>query len=459
MAKVQTKEPRKPKTGEQTKRQIPVSNVAGMVSTMTGFGQAPRGSYKTYRQMRANPTVALARAVAFAPIRTASWSIVADDDVPDDYVEFIEKQVKSFWPSFIKSVLFSLDYGWMPFEKVWAVVENRLVYEKIKPLLVDKTIPMVDKDTGRDAGLRQLDVNLPPENCFTYTYDKEFDNIFGRPRHENIRTSAWNQWQEISENRGKYAKKTSGIIPMVEYPEGTGRDAAGIEKPNFELAKNVLENLGRGNGVAMPNTMAAFAGDLARSGIDISKLKAWHISFLEGKGNHARGYSDTLRHLESLLMRGWLVPERTATEGQFGTKAESETQSEIALIIADLDFLDIIAETNIGLINPLVIYNFGSRYKDKIRLERGGIDPILRAFFKEIIKSILGEKSNIDLFLNWIDVNSLIDSVGLPKAQEKITTDETKAKAVEKKEKDDIEESKSGKLERFVRSVFRRPPK
>jgi len=460
MAK-QNQKPKLPEKGERTKTQTYVADVAGVISSFAGYGQAAIGTYKTYRTMRANPTIALARSVATAPIRTAMWSVVTADEVPEDIKVLVEKQIGSVWSQLIKNVLYALDYGWSPFEKVWNINdEGKLIYEKLKPLLVDVSVPLVDKKTGVFEGIRNMDVDLPPVKCFVFTYDGEAGNIFGRSRHENIRRTAWHHWQEISERRGKYAKKTAGIIPIVEYPEGEGQDETGSTKSNWELAKKVLSNLGMGNGVAMPNTMAAFAGDLARSGIDITQLKAWHIEFLESKGAHARGFTDMLRHLESLMMRGWLIPERAATEGQYGTKAESETQAELALVIADLVFLDILEEVSKQIVNPLVTYNFGQHYKDSVWLERGSIDPIQRIFFKEIIKAVLGEKSNIDLFLQWIDVNSLLDTVGLPKATEKIPTEENISKKKEQtddeKNREDIEEqSRSpGRMEKWVRKIF-----
>lgn len=413
---------KKPLAGEETKRQVLTGTVSGFAESFAGFGALSKGTYLTYRKMRSNPTIALARAVATAPIRTAKWNIAADDNVPEEHTEFIESQAKVFWPEFIRQLLFALDYGWMPFEKVWDVnKDGRYIYRKLKPLFVDKTRIRIDNKTGAFAGVKNQDALLDPNKCFIFTYDGEAGDFYGRSRHENIRTTAWKEWEDTRERRGKYFRKIAGILPMVEYPMGETKNKDGMIKDNYELAETLLKHLGQGNGVAMPNTLSQWAGDLARSGVDISQLKAWHISFLETKGTHGRNFTDTLRHIESLLMRGWLVPERAATEGQYGTKAESQTQGGLALVIADLLFEDIIRTVNWYIINPLIVYNFGFEFENTIRLEPAGIDPLVREFFKKVVEKVLTTPANIGLFQDWIDMDALLEDVGLPKSQQTVT--------------------------------------
>lgn len=420
---------KKPQTSEETGRQIQFSDVLGFISTFKGFGPPPAGLYKVYRQMRRNPTVALARALATAPVCTASWGISADDEATDDQVAFIEKEIESIWPEFLRNTLMALDYGWAPFEKVWEEKDGKWHYKKLKPLLVDITNVLVDKDTGGFKGIKQVafakNVELAPEYCFVFTHDGEAGDLYGRSRHENIRETAWHHWGEIAKRRAGYASKVAGITPLIEYPEGKSYDKSGAEQDNFDLAVKVLTQLGQGHGVAMPNTFSKWAEDLTRSGVDIGKLKAWQISFLEAKGAHGKSFSDMLRHSESLIMRGWLIPERTATEGQYGTKAESEAQGHFALMIADLLLEDIIRATNKYLVNPLLLYNFGEKAVNTIRLERGGIDPDLREFYRKLISKVLEAPANIDLFLDWVDVDRLMDNTEIPKAEEVINIEPT----------------------------------
>lgn len=377
--------------------------------------------------MRTNPTVALARAIAHGPIRSASYSFESEDNVPDDTVEFISNEIKIHWDELIRNMLFALDYGWSPFEKVWALnEENQLVYRKLKPLLVDKTMIRCDKNTGSFEGLKNENVEVRKENSYVFTYDSEAGNLYGRSRNENIRLTAWNQWATIAERSGQYATKIAGIIPLIEYPLGKSEGVGGETVDNFELAKRVLDNLGKGSGVAMPNVFAKHAGDLSRSGVDLSKLKAWQISFLESKGSHGKDFNDTLRHRESLLMRGWLTPERVATEGQMGTKAESQSQGEWAMLISDALFKDMTNSINWYIVDPLLLYNYGPQFVSKVKIIPTGISGWLRDFYQKIIEKVLTDTGNIDLFLSWVDAGGLLDAVKIPKNDETITIPENR---------------------------------
>ncbi|MCH6581200.1 MAG: AAA family ATPase, partial [Nitrospinae bacterium] len=51
-----------------------------------------------------------------------------------------------------------------------------------------------------------------------------------------------------------------------------------------------------------------------------------------------------MKHRESLMMRGWFVPERAATEGQHGTKAEAGVAVDLVAMISMLFFQRMVDE-------------------------------------------------------------------------------------------------------------------
>lgn len=404
---------KKPKVGETTQGQGSTSAVGG--DMMNGFGVAPVASYDTYRKMRANPTVALARMVAGAPVRAIEWGIVGDD-VPDEVIEFVEKQIGDLWGVIAKDILLALDYGWSPFEKIWGVDrKGRWVVKKLKPLRVDKTKIVINKVTGVFEGLKQGGVVLPPEKCFLFSYDVEAGNLYGRSRHENIRGTAYRDWNEMEKKMGQYVTKIAGVIPMIEYPEGQSLDANGATKDNFDLAKDVLSNLGQGHGVAFPNIFSKLAPELSRAGVDMDSLKAWHISFLETKGSHGKEFVDNMRHMESLMMRGWLIPERVATEGQYGTKAESAAHADVAYLIARFLIDEVVMAMNWYLINPLVVYNFGEEMENRVKMVVRGVDSATMAWFRLMVEKIFTQTANVDLLLEAVDMDAMLSLAGVPK--------------------------------------------
>ncbi len=72
------------------------------------MGLVPRGTYLTYRLMRSNPTVAIARMAATAPIRAADIT-VEGPEASDEQIELIESIVLPLWPAFILEANLALD--------------------------------------------------------------------------------------------------------------------------------------------------------------------------------------------------------------------------------------------------------------------------------------------------------------------------------------------------------------
>ena len=418
MAKRRTrkKSVRKPPLGEETGLQRRDFGVAGILVGLPGFGKPVRGTYANYRLMRSNPTVAIGRVAATAPIRTADYSFGVRDGTPEERVAFVRENVDRVWPRFVRDAMPALDYGWAPFENIWDYRGGRLHLRRLKPLLVDITRPLIDRTTGDFMGLKNRGEELAPNKSFVFSYDGESGNIFGRSRHENIRKE-WSAWDKTLEKLGAYTGKVSGVVPIVEYPIGQSKDKEGKAQSNFDLASAVLQELGRGKGVAMPNVFAIHAKELIRSGVNLAQLKAWHISFLQTKGDHSKGMIEALRHFEKLMLRGWLVPERSVTEGQYGTKAEAGAHADIGLVMADLVFFDLVQQFNEDVLDLLLVVNYGEEARGSVWLKPSGLSPGLRAFFRSLLTEVLSEAANVDLLLRLVDLDSMIELVGLPKME------------------------------------------
>jgi len=426
------------KEGENTKSQAQLmGRVFGYVSFDYGFDDAPKGDITTYRRMRNNPTIALAREIANAPIKTAAWSLENKEGVPEEAIEFVQNTIEHVWPLLIVDMLRARDYGYQGFEKVWELKEGKWVYKKLKGLLPEITQVAIGKDKNWNFdGIIQRDVHLPIEKSLWYSYDADIGNWYGRSWFENIREHAWTHWNDTSTKFLKqYIKKVAGTIPIVHYPIGESENVQGETKSNYELAISILSKLGSGAGVAIPQELIGFAEEFIRSGANIKDLLAWQISFLETRSTHGQDFLGILKYYDSLLMRGLLVPERVGTEGQHGTKAEAGEHADIALTISDIVFQDIVRVINWYVVNPLLVYNYGVEAENSIWIKREGLDPDMKIFFRTIMEKILTSPTNMDLVQAWMDVNSMFDALGIPK------TDDT-LEPVEQLPEDGIEDGK-----------------
>lgn len=401
--------------GRRGTRRRQVATTAGALAS--GFGVVPSGTYDTYRQMRKSPTIAIARIASMAPVRTAEWTVEAADGAPAAARDFIQTHFGKLWPRLIRDVLYALDYGWAPFEKIVEVGPDGLWrYRRIKHLAVDITERLEEED-GSFAGLKNGKAKLPAEKCFVFVNDDEAGFPHGVARHENCRVE-WAAWRALLDRTGQYANKVAGVTPMVEYPEGESEDEQGAEQDNFVIAKRILAALGQGKGVTMPNVLARYAEDLARGGIDPSKLKAWQISFIESQQQHGGDLQTLLTHMEKLMVRGWLQPERAVTEARFGTKADAAVGADLALTVAELLFWDILRYANDYLVDPLLVWNWGAAAEGTVRLAPSDMDAGVRAYYREILKQVLVNPSNADLLMSMVELEKLLDVAGVPRRED-----------------------------------------
>lgn len=414
-----------PPAGEATKAQsvdqgmVAATDIQGILAAMQGIERdVEPPTVATYRKMRANPTVAIARIAATAPIRSADVSIEADEDAPAGAKEFIEKQVLPLWPDFIRDSLYSLDYGWKSFEKVYATSSGWYYLRKLKPLANERTRIITSQDTGEYLGLENNGVQLPGPKTLVITNDGEDGNLYGRSRHENIREWAYSPWVQTVGQGGKYVKKNAAVIPMVTYPDGESRDKFGNTRSNFETAQAVLANLQKGSGVAMPNQLAKWAENLIAADVDVSQLAAWKISFLENNGaSMLTGLVELMRHYESLMLRGWIIPESAVTIGKFGTKGQAESSIDLALTMAQGTLTEIITHANKYIVNDLMALNYGTGM-DKVRIKATPLDDAKAQFLRGIVEKVLVDPANLSLLMQMVDLDQAIEQQGLPKPKD-----------------------------------------
>lgn len=404
-------------TQEQTQSQAEgKENIWQQFASMPnpGYSDPPPANYNTWRRMMCHPSIAIARAIATAPIKSAGWAINADEDVPQDRKEFVEEQLVEHWDELLRNMLFALDFGWQGFEKVFEVVDGHLYgYDKIKPLKPELTDIVEDKTTGAFLGFKQKDVTLDPFYCFLFTYDEEHGNRYGRPRHENCREE-WHQHRQTSAREGIYTTRAAGAVPAISYPQGQSRDKAGNLRDNYEIAVDAINQLARGKGVALPQSLRADWDILRQAGAPAEMLLQWRVDYFEAARAHGDEFVNQMRYKDSLMLRGWLVLERAATEGQFGTKAEAGEHGDTTVEIAEGLLRDILHAINRYVVNPLLILNWGESVKGTIWAEPEGLTADQKAFLRTVLVALLGQPSNIDLVQNWVDVPKMVEQASLP---------------------------------------------
>jgi len=365
-----------------------------------------RGTYAQLRAVRKDPTVSLARGLLVSCIQAGSWNIEADEDVRDDVREFIEHILPLRDKFLYNCITFGrVDYGWIGFEKIFNLDGDRIVIKELKPLLHDITTILVTEQ-GRFNGYRQnpltgssFDVEV--EKCLHVAFDVEAGNLYGYPLLENVRLIE-DMWNESNDGAKRYDKKLAGSHWVIKYPPGTGT-VDGESKDNGEIAALLLAALESSGSVSIPTTTATVLQELINA--EVANLYAWQVDFLEDSGHKQTDFIDRLKYLDTLKVRGLLLPERAILEGQFGTRAESAVQGDWAILNMEAIDKAMASMFNEQVINQLVELNFGIETVGKIRLVALPLVDTQIEFIRKIY-----EKANDPA----LDVTVLRDKLDLP---------------------------------------------
>lgn len=391
-----------------------VGEVTGSVASGMGYTAAPSASLEVYRRMRACPSIAIARVAATTPIRATPWALDHDDGVSEEALAAAQEIIDVHRLAIVKHAIKALDYGFSAFEIEWDIRNGLVVPVRFVPLAVDVTEALVDpEDPTRLAGAKVgTDARLPAAKVLWFSYDSEAGSFYGRSRNENVRNE-WAKWSQTVERLGNYIGQTSSSVPMIEYPEGVSKDGSGADIDNFELAKKVLVNLSAGRGVAMPNSLVAWAEEAIKRGVDVAKLKAWSIDFIERSAGFGGEYIQSLRYFDSLMARGWLVAERAVTEGQMGTKAEAEAHGDFVIRAAAEVTEDLTVAFNEQVLGPFLRMNWGKDAERAIQVVPSSTDPATLAWLRGLVASVLTNPTNLGLLLDMVELDGMLDTVGV----------------------------------------------
>ncbi len=415
MAK-QTKKPvkrkptRKEKTGAQT-----ISFSPGMGLLTRDYSKV--GTYAQLRAVRKDPTVQLARGLLIGSIQAGSWNIEADEGVSKDIVAFLE-HILLLREDFIFNVVAygKVDFGWMGFEKLFKTDGNRIMIESLKPLLHDITTILVTP-RGHFNGYRQtpfgsavglgtlLDgsggygIDLSPEKCLHTSFGVEAGNLYGIPLLENIRQT-YDDWAECNDGARRYDKKIAGCQWKVRYPKGAAV-IDGETVDNFTTAQTILANMQSGGHVALPSTTIDNVQQLSSK--ETAEAYKWDVTLIEHKAKQD-AFGKRLKYLDGNKVRGLMMPERAILEGQFGTKAESETHGDLMMNIVEAIDRTIVRMVNQQLVNQLLVLNFGEQYVDKVRVVASPLVDEQLAFIRKIYESLNDSDVNTEALRKKLNI-------------------------------------------------------
>ncbi len=372
-------------------------------------------SYRKCREIRRDPTIALARALSKVVILAGEWSVATDGDVKDEVTGFIAGELRRRYHEIVDAALSGgIDYGWQGWELVVdhaaprAGEPRRYVFTKIKPLLHDLTTILVDAATGEFRGFEQHNVRVPAEKTMLVSFRVEGGNWYGESLYENV-AAAHDKWGEAERGAARYDAKLAGSHAVVKYPVGTSPYNGEDRVDNGVIAKAVLNSLEAAGSVSLPKPDPEYARD------GIEDLMRWDVDFLEDRGGRQPTFIDRLVYLDKLKARGMLVPERAFLEGQFGTKAEASSHGDLLVMLAETDAQYITRRVNEQLVDRLLRWNFGEQLVGRVWLDVSPLTDEVKRMLKEVYLAILSNPTGFPDEFPTLDTDAIKDHLGVPK--------------------------------------------
>ena len=379
------------------------------------LARAPKVTYAKSRCMRRDPTIALAREVSIAPILSSQWGFQADDKY-EDQREFIKWQMERIRRDFLRySLLGQIDFGWKAYEKVFAVEDHpehgtRIVLDKLKPLLNDITFAMYGRDTGNFLGLAQndlhssLDVVINASHSLFINFDDEGTTEYADPLMCAVE-QPYDEWLETNAAANRYDTKVAGSHWLVYYPIGRSTYNGDEDVDNADIAKGVLSSLRSSGSVTVPVQVSSMMSDMN------DQATGWKIELVDGAGK-AADFVTRLKYLDSLKIRGMMVPERSIVEGTFGTKAEAESHFNAAMMIMQLRHEMLTDHLNQFLVNQLLETNYGMQ--DTVKLIAQPLVDEKVAMFQNLFTALTTNASTSLSVLDSINIEEVLDTLKIP---------------------------------------------
>jgi len=381
-----------------------------------GYGALYHGTPITYRFMRKHPRIAQVRGQVWNTILSGEWSWEVKEGTPENQVELIKDMFEAQRRCVVNNSLYSLDYGVAMFEKVWEVRDGRYWLKESKPMSIDTTKILIDKDSGDFAGLRygpqqsELDVR----KCWKVTYGSEAGEHYGQSRLENIRETAWRDWLDAATELWLLSHKISGILPIITAPAGNFKDPDGNKHSWKANALETLKRLRDGCGVYFPSL--SIPDNRSADNVAMAKVSLINID-VKDFGNHAPAIAGILERMaanEDLMFAGYLRSSRTGMQSKHGSRADAQEHTDTDT--TDCEMIDgLIAEAfNEQVVDDVLVLNFGESARGTVKVTPGKLRDVHREMDMLILKGILDDPDMRPQFLEQVDIDAITQRRGIP---------------------------------------------
>lgn len=375
-------------------------------------------TYKKIRELRNDPTIQLARWAVLSPMIHTPWvyeaSKLGKAKATEEMVDCVRDSLEPLRDWFLQKAVFgTLDFGWQPFEVIFAPLEGKIQITNFKALLQDFTDILVYLDTGGFAGFvnepiipMSASVILNPY-ALNINFSVEGTDWYGYSVFEAIKCVS-DSWNAVESTSTRYDKKIAGATWVVYYPVGETL-YNGTRTANDEIANDLIKKLEGSGGVAIPDDVVSWM-----DGVNRDKMGKWRLEIVEAKTTSQLAFIDRQKYLDALKMRAFGFPERSILEGKHGTKEDAAEHADVALSIVDSRHRLLTDQLNNGPVKTILRLNYGEKYASCVHVKPAPLVDSQFAMLKDFYRTILQTPDALLQEAANMDMKGIRDALGVP---------------------------------------------
>ncbi len=359
-------------------------------------------SIATLKEMRKDAQIGLGLELVKAPIYSAEWNVECKTD---KIGEFVQAEFKRLWRSFVRSSLAGVEFGFAPHEKLWSLDGSGAHIKQFKDLdPADCTI--LKDDSGDFAGIRwKGKVVVPAEKCFLFTHWKEFGNLYGRTRLERA-MEPWQKHRNTGKLLDRYLKRRAIPQPVGHAPAEMRQDVSGAQVDTMKQMQKAIQSAYSGDAVVLPAEYDSQGNPL------------WDITLLKDDQQRSADFLGPMNYYDTKMLRGIIVPERAATQGDGAVYAIADSHIEMFLTLEDLLLFDLLDQANRYVLPQVVAMNFGPGAEPAALVSKG-LSERTKEKMRSIVEKILAGPVTNQLAAEVLDVAAVVQGAGLPVLEQK----------------------------------------
>lgn len=354
--------PAPPASVQRDPRETGASGTENFGGTIVGEEYNPQllapAGYRIYDEMRmSDPDVQASLEILKTPIMSANWTVQAPENATPQEQEvadfcqsalFERGAMSDTWKYFLEHALMSLDYGVMPFEKVFTLGEDgRVRLRRLAPRL-PKTIQkwLIDeKDgTGKLTAVEQLtlkdgkfaNIPIPATSMAIFVRRREGDNWWGR----SVLRTAYKPWYYKCQAEKAEAVRIYryGVgVPVASRDKDYGPKAGELEEVE-QIAKGIVSH--------------------ERSYIVTNTNWSWEILVPQGGGGDVAGTRDAIDRHGKSIMRNVLAEFMAGGASDGLNSGRTRTLANVFASQLYSTAEDIIGVLDLDVLRPLCNFNF-----------------------------------------------------------------------------------------------------